>query len=183
MCKKKGENNMLNIFVNTWGNYNENGADGGKWITLPMEQEELEEKLEAIAQAMNDDDPEFYIHDYEYTGEIELEEISEYTSIHEINNLCNEAASLEEYELEEIAAAIDAFGYSFKEAMEKQQAGSFVFYKGQELEDVAYDLIEECYFTKETPEIFKTYFDYKAFARDLGFDGYIETKWGVIYEG
>lgn len=174
---------MLNIFVNTWGNYNENGADGGEWITLPMEQEELDAKLEAIAQAMNDDDPEFCIHDYEYTGEIELEEISECTSIHEINELCNEAAVLEEYELEEIAAAIDAWGYSFKEAMEMQQAGSFSFYPGRDLEDLAYEIAGECYFTKETPEFFKTYFDYKAFARDLGFDGYVETKYGVIWEG
>ena len=37
---------MLNIFVNTWGNYNVNGADGGEWITLPMDPEELEEVLE-----------------------------------------------------------------------------------------------------------------------------------------
>ena len=174
---------MLNIFVNTWGNYNENGADGGEWITLPMEQEELEAKLEAIAQAMNDEDPEFCIHDYEYTGEIDLDEINEYTDIYEINDLCNEATALEEYELEEIAAAIEAFGYGFKNAMEVQQAGGFAFYPGQDLEDVAYDLVEECYFTKETPEIFKTYFDYKAFARDLGFDGYVETKYGVIVEG
>ena len=173
---------MLNIFVNTWGNYNENGADGGEWITLPLTPEELEEKLEAIAQAMGDNDPEFCIHDYEYTGEIELEEISEHTNIQQINELCNEAAVLGEYELEEIAAAIDAWGYSFKEAMEMQRAGSFVFYKGQDLEDVAYELVEECYFTKETPDIFKTYFDYKAFARDLGFDGYVETKYGVIWE-
>lgn len=183
MCKKKGENNMLNIFVNTWGNYNENGADGGEWITLPMEQEELEAKLEEIAQAIGDSDPEWAIHDYEYTGEIELEEISEYANIHQINDLCNEAVALEEWELEEIAAAIDAWGYSFKEAMEKQQDGSFSFYAGQNLEDVAYDFVEKCYFTKETPEIFKAYFDYGAFARDLGFDGYVETKWGVIYEG
>lgn len=183
MCKKKGENNMLNIFVNTWGNYNENGADGGEWITLPMEQEELEAKLEAIAQAMNDDDPEFCIHDYEYTGEIELEEISEYTNIYDINQLCNDAAALDEWELEEIAAAIDAFDYNFKDAMEAQQEGRFVFYKGRELEDVAYELVEECYFTKETPDIFKTYFDYAAFARDLRFDGYTETKYGVIWEG
>ena len=174
---------MLDIFVNTWGNYNENGADGGEWITLPMEQEELEEKLEAIAQAMGDDDPEFCIHDYEYTGEIDLDEINEYTDIYEINDLCNEAAALAEYELEEIAAAIEAFGYSFKKAMELQQGNMFIFYAGQDLEDVAYDLVEECYFTKETPEIFRTYFDYKAFARDLGFDGYTETKWGVICEG
>lgn len=174
---------MLNIFVNTWGNYNENGADGGEWITLPMEQEELEAKLEEIAQAMGDFDPEWAIHDYEYTGEIELEEISEYASIHEINELCNVAAALEEYELEEIAAAIEAFGYSFRDAMEKQQAGEFVFYAEESLEDVAYMLVEECYFTKETPDIFKTYFDYAAFARDLGFDGYVETKYGVIWEG
>lgn len=174
---------MLNIFVNTWGNYNENGADGGEWITLPMDREELKAKLEAIAQAMGDEDPEWAIHDYEYTGEIELEEISEYTDIYEINDLCSEAAALDEWELEEIAAAIDAFGYSFKDAMEMQQAGSFSFYKGQDLEDVAYEIVEECYFTRETPEILKTYFDYKAFARDLRFDGYVETNWGVIYEG
>ena len=36
---------MLNIFINTWGNYNENGADGGKWIALPMDANELEETL------------------------------------------------------------------------------------------------------------------------------------------
>lgn len=174
---------MLNIFVNTWGNYNENGADGGEWITLPMEQEELEAKLEEIAHAMNDYDPEFCIHDYECTSEIELEEISEYTNIHQLNELCNEAAALKEYEIKEIAAAIDAWGYSFKEAMEKQQAGSFILYSGQTLEDVAYDLVEECYFAKDTPEIFKTYFDYVAFARDLSFEGYTETKYGVIWEG
>ena len=45
---------MLNIYVNTWGNYNENGADGGEWITLPMEPEELEEVLENIAALMGD---------------------------------------------------------------------------------------------------------------------------------
>jgi len=174
---------MLNIFVNTWGNYNENGADGGEWISLPMDQEELEVKLKAIAQAMNDNDPEWAIHDYEWVSEIELEEIGEYIDIAQLNARCNEAAELEEYELEEIAAAIEAFGYGFWQAMEKQQEGSFVFYKGQDLEDVAYELVEECYFTNETPDIFKTYFDYKAFARDLGFDGYVETKYGVIWEG
>lgn len=174
---------MLNIFINSWGNYNANGADGGEWITLPMAQEELEAKLEAIAQAMNDTDPEWAIHDYEYTGEIELEKISEYANIYQLNKLCGEAAALEEYELEEIAAAIDAFGYTFQAAMEKQQAGGFIFYHGQELIDVAYEIVDECFFAKDTPEIFQTYFDYEKFARDLRFDGYVETKWGVIYEG
>lgn len=173
---------MLKIFVNTWGNYNEHGADGGEWIELPMDEDELEAKLEAIAEAMGEDDPEWAIHDYEWTGAVELGEISEYDSITEWNEKCNEAEALEEWELAEINAAIEAFGVDFAEAMESQQNGEYIFYPGQTLEDVAYDLIEDCYFTKETPEIFRTYFDYAAFARDLHFDGYHEVSGGVIWQ-
>jgi hypothetical protein len=32
---------MLKIYLNTWKNYNENGADGGKWIELPADEDEL----------------------------------------------------------------------------------------------------------------------------------------------
>jgi hypothetical protein len=174
---------MLNIFVNTWGNYNENGADVGEWITLPMNPDELQNKLQAIAAAMNDNDPEFFINDYEFTCEIEFGDVGEMDSITEWNDLCNDVEGLKEYELEEIAAAMEAFGYNFAEAMERQQNGEFIFYSGMDLEEVAHDLVQECYFTKDTPEIFERYFDYAAFARDLGFDGYTETKYGVILEG
>lgn len=174
---------MLDIFVNTWGNYNENGADGGEWITLPMDADELASKLQAIAKAMHDDDPEFFINDYEWTVELELGDVHEMDSITEWNERCNDAAALEEYELEEIAAAIEAFGYTFTEAMERQQRGCYVFYAGQNLSDVAAELADEiiaCCGCKEIPEIFTRYFDYEAFARDLSFDGYTETKFGVI---
>ena len=171
---------MLNIYVNTWGNYNENGADGGEWITLPMDADELEEVLENIAAAMGDEDPEWFINDYEWTIDFDLGDVHEMDNIFDWNEKCLEADELEEWEAEEIAAAIEAFGYSFAEAMERQQRGCFIFYAGQDLEDVAYSLIEECYITKDTPDIFTRYFDYEAFARDLGFDGYVETKYGVI---
>ena len=171
---------MLNVYVNTWGNYNENGADGGEWITLPMDADELEEVLENIAAAMGDEDPEWFINDYEWTIDFDLGDVHEMDNIFDWNEKCLEADELEEWEAEEIAAAIEAFGYSFAEAMERQQRGCFIFYAGQDLEDVAYSLIEECYITKDTPDIFTRYFDYEAFARDLGFDGYVETKYGVI---
>lgn len=174
---------MLKIFVNTWGNYNENGADGGEWITLPMDADELAEKLEAIAEAMGDDDPEWAIHDYEWEGRIDLGEVHETDSIQEWNERCEEADGLDDWDLDEIQAAIEAFGYSFSEAMEKQQGGCFTFYSGQDLECVAEEIVEDCYITKDTPEIFTRYFDYKAFARDLEIDGYTETSYGVIYEG
>lgn len=171
---------MLNIFVNTWGNYNENGADGGKWITLPKDEEELTEELETIAQAMGDNDPEWAIHDYEWTTDIDLFEVSEYDNIEELNERLQELETLKEWELEEIASAIEAFGYSFMEAAERQQQGCFILYRNMDLTEVAEQLVNECYFTKDTPDIFTRYFDYEAFGRDLGFDGYTETKYGVI---
>ena len=170
---------MLNIFVNTWGNYNENGADGGQWITLPMEEEELQEVLEHIAAAMGDHDPEWAIHDYEWESDVELGAVHEMDSITEWNERCQEADNLEEWESEEIAAAIEAYGYTFAEALDRQQRGCFIFYPGQDLEEVAEELINECY---DLPEFALRYFDYEAFARDLSFDGYTETKYGVILD-
>ena len=170
---------MLNLFVNTWGNYNVNGADGGQWITLPMEEEELQEVLENIAALMKDEDPEWFINDYEWTIDMELGDVHEMDSIIEWNERCQEADNLEEWEAEEIAAAIEAYGYTFAEALDRQQRGCFIFYRGQDLEEVAEDLINECY---DLPEFALRYFDYEAFARDLSFDGYTETKYGVILD-
>lgn len=174
---------MLNVFVNTWGNYNVNGADGGKWITLPMSPDALQEELEAIAAAMGDNDPEWAIHDHEWTTDMDLFDVSEHDNITELNERLQELESLEEWELEEIAAAIEAFGYSFTEAVERQQQGYFILYRNMDLVEVAEELINECYCTKETPDIFTRYFDYNAFARDLSLDGYTETKYGVIIDG
>ena len=170
---------MLNVYVNTWGNYNENGADGGEWITLPMDADELEEVLENIAAAMGDEDPEWFINDYEWTIDFDLGDVHEMDSITEWNERCLEADGLEEWEAEEIAAAIEAYDYTFAEAYERQQRGCFVFYPGQDLEEVAEELINECY---DLPEFALRYFDYEAFARDLSFDGYTETTYGVILD-
>lgn len=171
---------MLRIFVNTWGNYNENGADGGEWIELPMDEDELNEKLEAIAAAMGDDDPEWAIHDFEWPGVIDLGEVHEMDSITEWNERCQEADGLEEYELQEVMAAVEAFGYSFTEALERQQSGGFIFYPGQSLEEVAAELADEYLEGPDIPDFIRRYFDYDAFARDLGYEGYNETEHGVI---
>ena len=173
---------MLNIFINTCGNYNENGADGGEWVTLPTEPEKLTDILNMLAEELEEDDPEYFINDYEWTTEIEPRAIDEMENIEELNDLINELDQLEEREQKEIAAAIEAYGYDFMEALEKQQRGYFTFYEGMDLEEVAEEIINDCYFTKDTPDIFTRYFDYAAFARDLSFDGYTETAHGVIVE-
>ena len=173
---------MLNIFINTWRNYNENGADGGEWVTLPTEPEKLTDILNMLAEELEDNDPEFFINDYEWTTDIEPRAIDEMENIEELNDFLIELDGLQEWEQKEIAAAIEAYGYDFMEALDKQQRGYFTFYPNMDLEEVAEEIVNDCYFTKDTPDILTRYFDYAAFARDLGYDGYYETTHGVIVE-
>jgi antirestriction protein len=51
------------------------------------------------------------------------------------------------------------------------------FYPGYSLEEVAEEIVSECY---DLPEFALRYFDYEAFGRDLSFDGYTKTYTGVI---
>jgi len=174
---------MLNIYLNTWGNYNENGADGGEWITLPMDADELTETMDRVAAAMGDNDPEWFVNDYEWTTEIEPREIGEMENITELNEWIDELSSMDEWDQKEIAAAMEAWGYSFAEAMDKQQRGCFTFYADIDLQELAYELADEeiaCYTADgKAPSFLTRYFDYEAFARDLAFD-YEETSYGVI---
>lgn len=172
---------MLNIYINTWGNYNTNGADGGKWVTLPMDESELEEILETTADAMGDDDPEWFVNDYEWNCDNHVRNISEFENYFELNEQMQRLENLDECEKKAFFAYMDATGYYINEVLNAIENGAYQFYEDMDLTDVATELVNECYFTKDTPDIFARYFDYEAFGRDLSFDGYYETEWGVIY--
>ena len=98
---------MLKIFVNTWGNYNENGADGGRWIDLPMDPDTLAETLEDVAAAMGDNDPEWAIHDYEWDDTFDGGEISEYDNIQDLNEYVQRLEDLDSWHLKTYAAMIE----------------------------------------------------------------------------
>lgn len=172
---------MLNIYINTWGNYNENGADGGEWITLPMDEAELHEKMKQVSEAMGDNDPEWFVNDYEWTLDFEPFEVCEMENFDDLNERAQELDSLDSDECEALAAIIEVHTNDFNEALEIVSRGRYQFYKGYDLTDLAYELVEECYFTKDTPEIFTRYFNYEAFGRDLQYDGYHEVNGGVLY--
>lgn len=164
---------MLKIYVNTWGNYNEHGAAGGKWIQLP--DPDLDDTLEAIAERMGDTDPEWFANDYEWTCGYNLGKASEYESISKLNEIAEELAYLDDCDLEKLAAIVEEQTDYVEIAME--QLDDCTYYPGMTLEEVAEQIVDECY---NLPEIALRYFDYEAFARDLRFDGYCETTHGVI---
>lgn len=156
---------MLNIYVTNLGKYNE-GELVGEWVSLPCA--DLEEVYDRIG--INEEYEEVFITDYE--TDLSGLEVNEYQNIEDLNE---QAEELEGADAEMIAAILEAEGGTIWDALEI--ANTATFYPGYSLLDLAYELVEECY---DLPEIAQRYFDYEAFARDLSYDGYTETKGGVI---
>lgn len=160
---------MLNIYVNTWGNYSVNGADLGEWIELPMDADELEKKLETIAAAMNDEEPEWFINDYEWNIDNQLRDICENENIFELNEEMGKLDILSVYEQQILSAACDVWGYEYVDIDE--------LYNFLLLDDVQndYDLgyyyaVESgCYDLNRMGSL-ANYIDYEAFGRDIRLD-------------
>jgi len=157
---------MLKGFITNLGKYNE-GELVGMWIDFPVWEDELNEALETIG--INEEYEEFFFTDWEADFNHNL---GEYVDIDEVNEL---AAGIEGFDGNLIAAILEAMGGDITDALE--YADNYMLYEGMELIDLAYQFVEELY---NLPEFALRYFDYEAFARDLSFDDYWETSYGVL---
>lgn len=175
---------MINIYLTNLGKYNENEVVG-TWVELPchdwnevFEEIEIGElKKNRIRKMMGMEVEvyeEYFITDYE--TDIPGLEIHEYQNLKELNEIAEELEKLDEFDKKALKALLEETN-DFKLALEIFQNGSYTFYEDMDLEDVAYEIVNECY---EVKGLLASYFNYEAFARDLGFDGYTETKHGVI---
>lgn len=170
---------MLKIFVNTWGNYNENGAEGGQWIALPLDEDELEEVLENIAEKMGDDDPEWAIHDYEWEGIDEGFAISEYDNIAKLNEKIQQLAELPQWQLETYWAAVEYWGVAY---IDIDDLDDYNLYTDIEND---YDLgyywaIESGCYDLDKMGPLADYIDYESFGRDIRFEtdgGFTSYGW------
>ena len=169
---------MLNIYLNTWGNYNENGADGGEWVTLPMDADELAEVMEKIADAMGDEDPEWFVNDYEWTCEWEGREIDENENIEQLNEYCERLSGLNEWESIVYAAAVEYWGEKYVDIDDLDDYNLLTDVKDE------YDLgyywaVESGCYDLESMGHLANYFDYEGFGRDIN----IETDGGFTSYG
>lgn len=169
---------LISVFVNTWANYNTNGADGGFWVALPCNLDEVRAQL---AERTGEDvgSMEMFVNDYETS--IDGLDIDEYTDLAKLNETAEMLDSLDESELEELEAIIEVTG-NFAYALEIYERGEYTYYSGMTLEDVAEEFVDEGGFGN-IPDNIRYYIDYSAIARGLEFDGYTETANGVIYMG
>lgn len=149
----------IKVFLTNLGKYNE-GQLLGKWVEMPIDEDELEEVLEDIG--INEEYEEFFITDYEAPFKI-----NEYDSIESINERIEayEDALEKVYDEDALEALLDE-GYSLNEIDNYDYC---IYYNVNDMSDIAYDYVNECYSVNELP--LGNYIDYEALGRDMGYEG------------
>lgn len=160
----------MKIFLTNLGKYNE-GELIGEWVELPASSEELQEVFERIG--INEEYEEYFITDYE----CDLYEVGEYENIDTLNEIAERIKELDEEESKVVKALMQKLGYTLDEAIEKVNNGDYrIYYDCDDMEDVAYQVVEDCGYLDKVPDNVAYYFDYESFGKDLGIEGtYIFT--------
>ena len=159
----------LRGYITNLGKYVE-GELVGKWITFPIDEDELEQVFEDIQ--INDRYEEFFFTDWEQSDNIL--HLGEYENIEDVNDAVESIQTLDDYDYTKALAIIDANGLIA--VTDSIDLDDYVFYQDMSLIDVAYELVEDM----GLPEFAERYFDYEAFARDLGFENFSETSYGTL---
>ncbi len=171
---------MIKIYLTDLAAYN-SGYLIGEWIELPLEENELNEKLQNIlkkgGEICNEKHEEYFITDYES----DILDIEEYSNIYDLNNQAQKLSDLNDYELKIVKFLLnEGLSNNVEEAIENIE--NVILYEDQNLEDLAYELVEELYDTKNLPSLISSNIDYKGIARDLEIEGRYYAREGDIYE-
>ena len=169
----------IKIYLTNLGKYNE-GVLMGEWVKLPVAEDELEAVMKRIG--IRNGYEEYFITDYE--SSIANLQISEYTSIGEVNELATRMDELNDWDYEKLCAVIEA---------ESPTSVKAILALLNELEH--FDLIPEirdesslgefyaecCGIFTNLPDFVQRYFDYKAYGRDIHLEGRgIFTSYGYV---
>lgn len=137
---KESPDDEIKIFMNTWANYNENGADISQYGFENMADGwlSIDDAIE-FAEKYADDEP--FIND---TDNVPAGfDINEYSSIDVLNDL-KKYEELSSYDKEALSAIMEATGDDFESAKEILDSGDYTFYKGiDNFTDLAYEIIDE----------------------------------------
>ena len=136
----------------------------GGWTGLPAQN--LDIMLEVLNPNGNHD---MIISDYE--TDIQGLKVGEYDDIETLNDIAGQIDNLSDGEL----LAFQAYllnGSSLDEALEKATSGDYtIYYNCDDMEDVAYQVVNESGLLNGVPGQVKMYFDYEAYGRDLSING------------
>ncbi|MGN1337355.1 MAG: antirestriction protein ArdA [Candidatus Coprovivens sp.] len=168
--------NVLNVkvVVGAWKAYNEcnERSLGSEWIDL-TDFDSFDDVIEELKnQGFTDDElEETFIQDIE--ADVDLGINCDYTNIEDLFLMLEELDNLDLCS-EAIQAYIETVG-SLDDLLKYEP--EIYWYDNMDLEDVAYELMHDCY---DIPDYLENYIDYSRFAQDLSLDGFYECSNGVL---
>lgn len=170
----------MTIYITDLGAYNQ-GYLIGDHISLPIDEDDLKSKIDEIlsigAKACGDiEHEEIFITDFECN----FMEIHEYSDPFELNRIAQEAEGLNDHELKIVRFLLNnGLVKDFTESL--GQIEEVIIHNGT-MEDIAYDLLRECYNLDELPSIISNNVDFEKVGRELSYDGRYFEEDGDIYE-
>lgn len=178
--------NKISIIVGSWGSYNlcNERALGSSWICLNdyNSWEEIEEVLEEQGFELNGLDEELFIQDIEglelnncdETSPKWLCEILYDSSIFDSEDIYYKAcAYIEVNGFKDWCDYVDSYSWRWDD-------GIILYDSIDNFTDLAYYIVEEYGYFDGSNEFLERYFDYEKFGRDLSFDNYYLTSYGII---
>ncbi|WP_434580460.1 antirestriction protein ArdA [Sulfurimonas sp. NW15] len=172
----------MRVYITDLEAYN-NGHLVGEWYQLPMSEDLLAESIENVLNEGKEICEDEHFHEEYFIADYECEymEIDEYANLTKHNEVAEAMEAMSEYEIKIIKFLLDNHIVSdIFEAIE--QRDDVRVYEDQTMEDIAYDLIEECYNLDNIPSIISNNIDYKSIARDLEIEGSYYKFGSDIYE-
>ena len=154
----------LKVYLTNLGKYNE-GELIGEWVDLPVSDEELKAVFNRIG--INDYYEEYFITDYE--TDIDGLYIGEYENISYLNDLAEDLAALDEWDLKKFENAVEA-GFINLEDIRDFDPSRFYLYEDVDTnQDLGYAMIEDIYGDiSHVPEsVLESNFDYESFGREI----------------
>lgn len=168
---KEAADDEIELFMNTWANYNEHGADGvitpTGWMSLD-EAEEYADKYEEYEPFIND------------TDNVPKEfGVNEYSDISETIDMLRKYEGFDDIQKEVFAAFIDD-GYEVDKAFDIVDDNDYFYVKGDDDAELAENYIDVIGGVESlNRDTLERYFDYDGFGRDLAFE-FIKTDNGYV---
>lgn len=164
---------MLEVFITDLQAYNE-GHLVGRWVKLPISKYELAQAFsevlcegEAVCDSRNHE--ETFLSDYSY-DDYEFIPIGEYSDAYELNDQLGLLEFKSDHELKAISFLLsEGLAIDVEDAIGK--ADDVRVYENQSMEDIAYDLLQDCYGADQLPSIIANNISYEDVARELEMDG------------
>ncbi len=174
---------MLNIYLTDLAAYN-SGYLIGKWISLPMDSNELQEQIKEVLTLgeaeTKESHEEWFITDYEWQN-IDLWSIEEYEDIFELNDNLDLLKDCSTTQLKAIRFLLtEQITLDVEDAF--YRSDDVIIHESTSMEDIAYELMQESYGVDKLPTIISNNIDYYSIGQDLELDGNYTVIDADVYE-